>query len=182
MGVAQALFSKMKQTEDRVKVVEAKVDDGFGEIDEKMQDIWTLTDVRFTGLENGRARIYGEMNHIKDDVVYIHGDVGIVLGKVANVADDVAMVAHLVHEVKQRQLVWNIAFFIMLGIIMYLVWLPVTVCPLSFPMGPNHTEPVDVYKNATNTIIGGLRCLTDKILPKPCRDGYTCKRDTYPDW
>ena len=184
----QALVIKMNQTQDLVKVVGGKVDDGVNEISAKVDVvsgkvdyIWTLTDVRFKGVENERAAVYGEMTHVKDDMVNVAKDVVTITTNVVTVSDDVAMVANLVHQLKQRQLLWNLAFFIMLGYITYVVSLPVTVCPFSVPMGPNHTEPVDECKNLTN-IIGGLRCLTDKMLPKPCRDGYACKRDTYPDW
>ena len=125
------------------------------------QDNTTVLFTRITGLENGEARIYGEQTHIKDDV---------------------ARLAYMVEQFRQLMLVCILAMLmmlgtiiIMLGYIIYVQSLPVTVCP-------HHAEPVDVCKNATNTIIGGLRCLTDKILPKPCRNGFGCKRETYPDW
>jgi hypothetical protein len=194
----QALFIKMNQTQDLVKVVEGKVDDGVTEISTKLDVvsgkvdyIWTLTDVRFKGLEENRARIYGEVTHIKDDLVPIANDMVSIANMVFDNADEVARLAYMVEQLakkqEQRQFWWNLVMFMMLGIIImmlgtiiYVVSLPVTVCPFSFPMGPS--TPVDVCKNATNTIIDGLRCLTDKMLPRPCRDGYACKRDTYPDW
>ncbi len=149
------------------------------------QDNATILFTRITGLENGQAGIYGEVTHVQDDV--------------ATVGDEVARLAYMVEQLakkqEQRMLMYFLVMFMMLGVmfimlgtIIYVVSLPVTVCPFSFPMGPNHTEPanhtdpVDVCKNATNTIIDGLRCLTDKMLPKPCRDGYACKRETYPDF
>jgi hypothetical protein len=205
----QALFIKMNQTQDCIKVVQGKVDegvteistkldvvsgkvdDGFGEIDAKMADMLTLTDVRFKGLEENRARIYGEVTHIKDDLVPIANDMVSIFNMVVHNADEAARLAYMVEQLakkqEQRQFWWNLVMFMMLGIIImmlgtiiYVVSLPVTVCPFSFPMGPS--TPVDVCKNPTNTIIGGLQCLTDKILPRPCRDGYACKRDTFPDW
>jgi hypothetical protein len=190
-AVAQSLYIKMDELDKLVKVVEAKVDDGFGEIDAKIADIWTLTDVRFKGLEENRARIYGEVTHIKDDLVPIANDMVSIANMVFDNADEVARLAYMVEQLakkqEQRQFWWNLVMFMMLGIIImmlgtiiYVVSLPVTVCPFSFPMGPS--TPVDECKNPTNTIIGGLRCLTDTILPKPCRAGYACKRDTYPDF
>ena len=194
---AQAQYIKLDQIDDRVKAVEAKVDDGMSVLCKKIDENWTLTDVRFTGLETGQASIYGEVTDVKNvvarveddvvnianDVAYIHGEVCTLRWEVATVGDEVARLAYMVDErakkQEQRQFVWNLAMFIiMLGYITYVVSLPVTVCP----WGPHHAEPVDECKNATNTIIGGLRCLTDKMLPKPCRNGFACKRDTYPDW
>ena len=187
----QALYIKMDEIDDRVKAVEAKVS-------EKIDENWTLTDVRFTGLETGQASIYGEVTDVKnvvarveDDVVniaqdvgYVHGEVCTLRGEVATVGDEVARLAYMVEQLAKKQVImlWIIIIMlgiivIMLGFITYVVSLPVTVCP----WGPHHAEPVDECKNLTN-IIGGLRCLTDKMLPKPCRDGYACKRDTYPDW
>ena len=165
---AQAQYIKLDQIDDRVKAVEAKVS-------EKIDENWTLTDVRFTGLENGEAGIYGEVNHIKDDVGYIHGEVCTLRGEVAHVADDVAMVKKLMVVCILLVVIMLGIIIIMLGYITYVQSLPVTVCP-------HHAEPVDECKNPTNTIIGGMRCLTDKILPKPCRNGFACKREVYPDW
>jgi hypothetical protein len=208
-AVAQSLYIKMDELGKLVKVVEAKVDDGFGEIDAKVDDgfgeidakiadSWTLTDVRFKGLEENRARIYGEIGHIQDDLVPIANDMVSIFNMVSDNADEVARLAYMVDQnakkqeqlakkQEQRQFWWNLVMFMMLGIIImmlgtiiYVVSLPVTVCPFSFPMGPS--TPVDLCKNATNTIFDGLLCLTDKILPRPCREGYACKRDTYPDW
>ena len=205
----QALFIKMNQTQDCIKVVEGKVDDGVTEISTKLDVvsgkvdyIWTLTDVRFKGIENERAAVYGDIGNIKTDIGNINTfmdatfkDICVIAKEVVNndVADEVARLAYMVEQLakkqEQRQFWWNLVMFMMLGIIImmlgtiiYVVSLPVTVCPFSVHMGQNQTEPVDECKNPTNTIIGGLRCLTDKILPKPCRDGYACKRDTYPDW
>ena len=213
VSVAQSLWAKMDDIDEHVKVVEAKVSDGMyvlcrntretlevaREIEEKMADIWTLADVRFKGLEENRARIYREVTLIRDDLVPIGNDMVSIANMVFDNADEVARVAYMVEQLakkqEQRQFWWNLVMFMMLciiimmlGTIIYVVSLPVTVCPFSFPMGPNHTEPanhtepVDVCKNATNTIIDGLRCLTDKMLPKPCRAGYACKRETYPDF
>jgi hypothetical protein len=203
----QALIIKMNQTQDRVKVVEGKVDDGVTEISTKLDVvsgkvdyIWTLTDVRFKGIENERAAVYGDIGNIKTDMEATSNDMVSMANMVFDNADEVVRLAYMVEQLakKQEQLTkkqgqhqfwWNLVMLMMLGIIImmlgtiiYVVSLPVTVYPFSFPMGPNHAEPVDECKNPTNTIIGGLRCLTDKVLPKPCRNGYACKRDTYPDW
>ena len=196
MTVAQCIYHKMDEIDDRVKVVEAKVSDGVSVLCAKIAENWTLTDVRFTGLETGQASIYGEVTDVKNgvarveddvvnianDVAYVHGEVYTLRGEVATVGDEVARLAYMVDERAKKQVIMLGIIIIMLGIIIimlgyntYVGSLPVTVCP-------HHTEPVDECKNATNTIIGGLRCLTDKMLPKPCRNGFACKRETYPDW
>jgi hypothetical protein len=194
------VYECVTEISTKLDVVSGKVDDGFGEIDAKMADIWTLTDVRFKGLEENRTRIYGEIGHIKSDLVPIANDMVSIANMVFHNADEAARLAYMVDQNakkqeqrdkqrEQRMLMYFLVvvmmlgvMFIMLGTIIYVVSLPVTVCPFSVHMGQNHTEPVDVCKNATNTIIDGLRCLTDKMLPRPCRDGYACKRETYPDF
>jgi uncharacterized protein YqhQ len=193
------------ELQEYLKVIEGKVDDGvkgiITHVDARIDDNWTLTSTRFTGIENERAAVYGEIGHIKDDLVPIVNDMVSIANMVSDNADEVARLAYMVDQnakkqeqlakkQEQRQFWWNLVMFMMLGIIImmlgtiiYVVSLPVTVCPFSFPMGPNHAEPVDECKNPTNTIIGGiiggLRCLADKMLPKPCRGGFACERETY---
>ena len=202
----QALFIKMNQTQDCIKVVQGKVDegvteistkldvvsgkvdDGFGEIDAKIADIWTLTDVRFKGLEENRARIYGEVTHIKDDLVPIANDMVSLANMVFHNADEAARLAYMVDQnakkqeqlakkQEQRQFWWNLVMFMMLGYIIYIVSFPVTVPPFSSPGGQNQTEPVDMPMNPTNTHFGHAVWWIDTFLHKCCRPGFSCQRE-----
>jgi hypothetical protein len=188
------LYIKMDEVDDRVKVVETKVSDGISVLCKKIDENWTLTDVRFTGLETGQASIYGEVTDVKnvvarveDDVVniaqdvgYVHGEVCTLRGEVATVGDEVARLAYMVDERAKKQCIMLGIIIIMLGIIIimlgcitYVVSLPVTVCP----WGPHHAEPVDMPMNPTNTHFGHAVWWIDTFLHKCCRPGFSCQRE-----